>query len=87
MIRKEIQKLPTEVNIGIIINMIVKGSAFVSDSPLPIEELIVAEQAQQEQLQLEQERQAQAELKYRGPTRENHASNTRDRDDGPSFNF
>ncbi|ONG37179.1 hypothetical protein BKE17_11650 [Enhydrobacter sp. H5] len=45
-----------------------------------IEELIVAEQAQQE-------RQAQAELKYRGPTRENHASNTRDRDDGPSFNF
>ncbi|MBW4017017.1 MobA/MobL family protein [Moraxella osloensis] len=52
-----------------------------------IEELIVAEQAQQEQLQLEQERQAQAELKYRGPTRENHASNTRDRDDGPSFNF
>ena len=52
-----------------------------------IEELVITEQAQQEQLRLDQERQAQAELKYRGPTRKNYTSNTRDRDDGPSFNF
>ena len=52
-----------------------------------IEELIVAEQAQQERLRLEQERKMQAEARYRSPTRENYTSNTRDRDDGPSFNF
>ena len=52
-----------------------------------IEGLVVAEQAQQERLRLEQERRMQAEARYRSPTRENYTSNTRDRDDGPSFNF
>ena len=52
-----------------------------------IEGLVVAEQAQQERLRLEQERKMQAEARYRSPTRENYTSNTRDRDDGPSFNF
>ena len=52
-----------------------------------IEELVVAEQAQQEQLRLEQERKAQVEPKYRSPMRENYTSNTKDRDDGPGFNF
>lgn len=75
-----------------LVEFLQRTNATISKSELEkvndtIEELVVAEQAQQEKLRLEQEHKAQAEARYRSPTREHYTSNTKNRDDGPSFGF
>ena len=75
-----------------LVEFLQRTNATISKSELEkvndtIEELVVAEQAQQEKLRLEQEHKAQAEARYRSPTREHYTSNTKNRDDEPSFGF